>query len=205
MKHGHEEERERREREGRERREREKREREEREREMASTQISPELVWQCVKGGNAFAVRSPTNVWFSKEKGNLYSKHSYKYSGVANDSTVDITDTGEGLQAKITTKLNKTIKKTTLKQDFKGMSKNTVKEAKATRKDLAVRSTETHMYMYIRNASACRQIIECVAHLCFAQCVASTAVQGCRKHHALHCVEDTRAHTNTHTHTHTHT
>ena len=114
---------------------------------MASPQISSELVWQCVKGGNAFAVRSPMNVWFSKEKGNLYSKHSFKYSGLANDTTVDITDTGEGLQAQITTKAKKTIKKTTLKQDFRGMSKNAVKETIATRKDLAVRSrghTHTH-------------------------------------------------------------
>ena len=48
---------------------------------MASTQISSELLWQCLKKGNAFSVRSVNNVWMSKEKGNLYSKHSYKYSG----------------------------------------------------------------------------------------------------------------------------
>merc|ERR1712178_184939 len=109
----------------------------------SSTQVSPELISQCIKGGNAYAIRSRNNVWFSKEKGNLYSKHNIKYSGLANGSTIDIAAEGEGFQTTVTTtsglsrkvKAGKSSTKT-LKQDFRGMSKSIVKTAKAGRKDL---------------------------------------------------------------------
>ena len=48
------------------------------------SQASPELVWQVIKKGNAF-LRKGSNgrgdPIFSAEKGNLYARHSYKFSG----------------------------------------------------------------------------------------------------------------------------
>jgi hypothetical protein len=45
---------------------------------------SPELVWQCLKKGSSF-LRKGSNgrhaPIFSAEPGNLYAKHSYKFSG----------------------------------------------------------------------------------------------------------------------------
>ena len=86
-----------------------------------SSQVSSELIWQAIKGGNAFSVRSQNNVWFSKEKGNLYGKHSYKYSGVANARTIDVDATGSHLHAAVTTtdgfsKKPNTGKRTVVKQ-----------------------------------------------------------------------------------------
>ena len=50
---------------------------------------SPQLVWQIVKGWNSHIVKglNGTNrkgggIILSKEPGNLYNKHSYKYSGL---------------------------------------------------------------------------------------------------------------------------
>lgn len=88
---------------------------------MASSQVSSEFVWQAIKKGNAFSVRGPNNVWFSKEKGNLYSKHSYKYSGVANATTIDVDATGAHLHAAVTvtdgfSKKPKAGKRTVVKQ-----------------------------------------------------------------------------------------
>merc|ERR1711907_709233 len=118
----------------------ERRERRQREGRMSS-QVSSELIWQAIKGGNAFSVRSQNNIWFSKEKGNLYGKHSYKYSGVANARTIDVDATGSHLHAAVTTtdgfsKKPNTGKRTVVKQDFRGMSKAVLKTAKESRKDL---------------------------------------------------------------------
>ena len=48
------------------------------------SQASPELVWQVIKKGNAF-LRKGSNgrgdPIFSAEKGNLYARHSFKFSG----------------------------------------------------------------------------------------------------------------------------
>ena len=47
---------------------------------------SPDLVWQVVKKGNAF-LRKGSNgrrdPIFSAEAGNLYARHSFKFSGAA--------------------------------------------------------------------------------------------------------------------------
>ena len=48
------------------------------------SQASPELVWQVIKKGNSF-LRKGSNgrkdPIFSAEKGNLYARHSFKFSG----------------------------------------------------------------------------------------------------------------------------
>lgn len=41
----------------------------------------PQLVWLLVKDNNAYLRRNVNNTWFSTEKGNLYGRSSYKYSG----------------------------------------------------------------------------------------------------------------------------
>ena len=54
------------------------------------SQASPELVWQVIKKGNSF-LRKGSNGHkdpiFSAEKGNLYARHSFKYSGAAQSCT----------------------------------------------------------------------------------------------------------------------
>jgi len=50
--------------------------------------------------------RVPEGPIFSREPGNLRNLHSYKYSGLANAKTIDITDSGSGIQ--ITTRKTKT-------------------------------------------------------------------------------------------------
>ena len=50
---------------------------------------SSELVWQCIKGNNAFlrkGSKGRADAIFSAEPGNLYNKHSYKFSGAARSS-----------------------------------------------------------------------------------------------------------------------
>lgn len=45
------------------------------------TMAPSQLVWELVKGHNAFLRRSVNHTLFSAEPGNLYNKNSYKYSG----------------------------------------------------------------------------------------------------------------------------
>ncbi len=43
--------------------------------------MSDQLVWQSIRGHNAFLRKGLNGMVLSAEKGNLYNKHSYKYSG----------------------------------------------------------------------------------------------------------------------------
>ena len=52
---------------------------------------SSELVWQLIRGNNSFLKKGLNNTFFSAEPGNLTSKHSYKFSGIANSANVDLT------------------------------------------------------------------------------------------------------------------
>jgi large subunit ribosomal protein L28e len=53
--------------------------------------MSASLVWELVKGHNS-AMRKGLHKGqvFSAEAGNLYNKHSFKYSGLANSKSVDV-------------------------------------------------------------------------------------------------------------------
>jgi hypothetical protein len=42
---------------------------------------APQLIWEVVKGHNSFLRKNLNGTRFSAEAGNLYNKHSYKYSG----------------------------------------------------------------------------------------------------------------------------
>lgn len=59
--------------------------------------MSEALVWHLIRGNNAFLVkrgrtRRDGAVQFSKEPGNLLQVNSFKYSGIANARTVDISE-----------------------------------------------------------------------------------------------------------------
>jgi hypothetical protein len=45
------------------------------------TMAAPQLLWEIVKGHNSFLRKNLNGAIFSAEPGNLYNKHSYKYSG----------------------------------------------------------------------------------------------------------------------------
>jgi large subunit ribosomal protein L28e len=43
--------------------------------------MSSQLIWEVLKYHNAFIRKGVKGLVFSAEPGNLYNKHSYKYSG----------------------------------------------------------------------------------------------------------------------------
>jgi Ribosomal L28e protein family len=47
----------------------------------AAIMASDQLVWQILKGHNSFVRKGLNGLVLSAEPGNLYNKHSYKYSG----------------------------------------------------------------------------------------------------------------------------
>lgn len=72
------------------------------------------LVWEIVKNNSSFMRkkngRTPRSgsVRFSVERGNLLSKSSYKYSGLANSKTIDISATPDN-RASLTLKTKKAV------------------------------------------------------------------------------------------------
>eukprot|EP00804_Cyclotella_cryptica_P011229 CCRYP_007728-RB/>CCRYP_007728-RB protein AED:0.37 eAED:0.40 QI:1900/0.33/0.5/1/0.66/0.5/4/0/190 len=74
--------------------------------------ISDSLAWELVKRNNSFMrkkngqTRRSGAVTFSIERGNLMSKSSYKYSGLANSKSIDITATPDN-RAALTKKTKK--------------------------------------------------------------------------------------------------
>jgi len=70
------------------------------------------LVWELVKNNNSFMrkvngrTRRSGSVRFSVERGNLTSRSTYKYSGLANSKTIDISAT-EDNRATLTIKTKK--------------------------------------------------------------------------------------------------
>ena len=98
---------------------------------------SSELVWQCIKGGNSYLRKGLNNTYFSAEPGNLTSKHSYKFSGIANKKTVGLTaDSDSVLLTK--SKVKKSGKATTVfKKDARRVMKGVSKEVTGYRTDLA--------------------------------------------------------------------
>lgn len=69
--------------------------------------MSSDLQWLLLRNNNSYMVkRVREGPVFSREPGNLRNLHSYKYSGLANAKTIDIRDSGSGIQ--ITTRKTKT-------------------------------------------------------------------------------------------------
>lgn len=63
--------------------------------------MSESLIWHLIRDNNSFMVKKGNtkrdgSVQFSKEPGNLLNVHTFKYSGIANNRTVDLsTSTGD--------------------------------------------------------------------------------------------------------------
>ncbi|KAJ7589546.1 ribosomal L28e protein family-domain-containing protein [Mycena floridula] len=61
--------------------------------------MSDDLQWLLLRKNNSFIVkRVVEGPVFSKEPGNLRNLHSFKYSGLANSKTIDVSDSGSGIQ-----------------------------------------------------------------------------------------------------------
>eukprot|EP00630_Chrysocystis_fragilis_P005429 CAMPEP_0197394412 /NCGR_PEP_ID=MMETSP1165-20131217/5167_1 /TAXON_ID=284809 /ORGANISM="Chrysocystis fragilis, Strain CCMP3189" /LENGTH=147 /DNA_ID=CAMNT_0042920117 /DNA_START=31 /DNA_END=474 /DNA_ORIENTATION=+ len=89
--------------------------------------MSPALMWQCVRNGNCFLVKR-NGVQLTSEPGNLANKNSFKYSGLANEKAIDISidDSSEepklamGLKApKRKNQPKQNVRVTPLKKDFR--------------------------------------------------------------------------------------
>ena len=103
--------------------------------------ISDSLAWELVKRNNSFMrkkscqTRRSGAVTFSIERGNLMSKSSYKYSGLANSKTIDISATNDN-RASLTKKTKKAVNSgkagkasIALNKDFRRVEKTIVSQA----------------------------------------------------------------------------
>mmetsp|Transcript_23466 Transcript_23466/g.46886 ORF Transcript_23466/g.46886 Transcript_23466/m.46886 type:complete len:148 (+) Transcript_23466:248-691(+) len=74
--------------------------------------VPDSLVWECVKNNNSFMKKAngqksrSGSVRFSVEPGNLMNKSTYKYSGIANSKTIDISPSSDN-RATLTIKTKK--------------------------------------------------------------------------------------------------
>ncbi|KAG0221355.1 60S ribosomal protein L28, partial [Mortierella sp. GBA43] len=83
--------------------------------------MSADLTWLLIKNNNSFLVKR-NGVQFSSEAGNLLNKNSFKFSGIANKKTIDISAAASGRGVVVSTKKSnvpafkpsKTINKVTL-------------------------------------------------------------------------------------------
>ncbi|KAG0004555.1 hypothetical protein BGZ79_008904 [Entomortierella chlamydospora] len=65
--------------------------------------MSADLTWLLIKKNNSFLVKR-SGVQFSSEAGNLLNKNSFKFSGLANNKTVDISAAPSGRGVVVATK-----------------------------------------------------------------------------------------------------
>ncbi|KAI5664622.1 hypothetical protein M9H77_23945 [Catharanthus roseus] len=95
--------------------------------------VPGQLIWEIIKKNNSFLVKEFGNgtakVQFSRESNNLYNRHSFKHSGLANKKTVTIQADKDSSVLLATTKTKKQNKpsallhKSALKKEFSRMSK----------------------------------------------------------------------------------
>mmetsp|Transcript_116525 Transcript_116525/g.290973 ORF Transcript_116525/g.290973 Transcript_116525/m.290973 type:complete len:144 (+) Transcript_116525:89-520(+) len=60
-----------------------------------------DLVWECIKGNNAFIRKSPNMPVMSAEPGNLCGLNSFKFSGLASKKVLDVSVKKAGLKETI--------------------------------------------------------------------------------------------------------
>ena len=89
--------------------------------------MSEALVWHLIRDNNSFLVkRGRTSrsgeVQFSKEPGNLLSVNTFKYSGIANNGSIDIRPDGHH-EVKITKKTGKNLNKPVKSTESKNVTK----------------------------------------------------------------------------------
>ncbi|KAF9183771.1 60S ribosomal protein L28 [Haplosporangium sp. Z 767] len=75
--------------------------------------MSADLTWLLIKNNNSFLVKR-SGVQFSSEAGNLLNKNSFKYSGLANKKTIDVSAAPSGRGVVVGTKKSKGVNKVTL-------------------------------------------------------------------------------------------
>ena len=68
--------------------------------------MSEALVWHLIRDNNSFLVKRERTsrrgaVQFSSEPGNLLNVNSFKYSGVANNATIDISSSDLTIKSKV--------------------------------------------------------------------------------------------------------
>ncbi|CAO3593836.1 unnamed protein product [Absidia cylindrospora] len=71
--------------------------------EIYTTMSSSALVWELIKNNNSFLVKRD-GLQLSSESNNLTNKHSFKYSGLANEKTVGIQAAARGIKVTKNTK-----------------------------------------------------------------------------------------------------
>jgi len=103
--------------------------------------MSSQLIWQLVKNNNSFLHKGLNGINLSKEPGNLYNLHSYKYSGIANDRAIHIE--GDNGSLKITKLISKNANKpskaknsSSRKKSFQRVTAGLDKELNGYRPDL---------------------------------------------------------------------
>ncbi|WIA21745.1 hypothetical protein OEZ86_009452 [Tetradesmus obliquus] len=102
---------------------------------------APQLIWEVVKGHNSFLRKNLNHTSFSAEAGNLYNKHSYKYSGLANAKTVDISAEGDAVKvskkrSKAVSQPAKNLSTSVSKKNGRRVLKSVAKEVAGYRPDL---------------------------------------------------------------------
>ncbi|KAI9203974.1 ribosomal L28e/Mak16 [Polychytrium aggregatum] len=102
--------------------------------------MSSDLVWLLTKKSNSFLVKR-NGAEFSREKGNLLNKNSYKFSGIASAQTIGIAQGAKGVTLTLTKtkKANHPIKATTevvFKTGVRGAAKTVKKITNTYRPDL---------------------------------------------------------------------
>eukprot|EP00878_Enallax_costatus_P000267 GHUV01000335.1.p1 GENE.GHUV01000335.1~~GHUV01000335.1.p1 ORF type:complete len:130 (+),score=54.59 GHUV01000335.1:161-550(+) len=103
--------------------------------------VPSQLLWEVVKGHNSFLRKNLNGTIFSAEPGNLYNKHSYKYSGIANDKTVDIAAEGDAVKvgkqrSKTANQPAKSVSSSISKKNGRRVLKSVAKEVAGYRPDL---------------------------------------------------------------------
>merc|ERR1711966_560897 len=88
---------------------------------------SDQLVWELVKGHNAFVNKNLHNRWFSKEANNITGEHSYKFSGIANSKAMNVAPADNAVVLS-KTKPAKAKCAVTMKKDVRRMQKAITKE-----------------------------------------------------------------------------
>ncbi|GLI70749.1 hypothetical protein VaNZ11_015776, partial [Volvox africanus] len=123
--------------------------------------MSSQLVWEVLKNHNSFIRKSVKGLVFSAEPGNLYNKHSYKFSGLANTKVVDIQ--AEGDNVKFSVGRTKTAHQPTkskhsviIKKDGRAVLKAVGKQVQSYRPDLKAaalaRASAVHKSIRVRKA-----------------------------------------------------
>eukprot|EP00892_Ulva_mutabilis_P002951 jgi/Ulvmu1/12657/UM094_0013.1 len=76
---------------------------------LGSEYASPQLVWHLIRGNNSYLKKNLNNTYFSYEPNNLAGRHSFKYSGIANDKAISVrASSGEDVGVEVSKKSVKT-------------------------------------------------------------------------------------------------